>query len=109
MRIRSQRRACALAVASAVPVLNVVLWIVVALQAPPPAIVRPHPWAILFELARLSAPSMEPTMSPPATNTAAPSAVAASPSALRPARRPVQSSLRHGDTVDPWGAREVSR
>jgi hypothetical protein len=76
MRPREQQRACALAATCAIPVLMTLpIWIAGSLCPPPPApaVVWPHPWALLSALAPSSAPSTEPSASPPPTSPAAPS------------------------------------
>jgi hypothetical protein len=88
-------RGCALWVVWSVPLLNVVLWIAVAIRPPPRAPVVPWPWPLerLVELVLAGAQSPEPSASSTPTSGVAPSA--ASPSGRR--TTPALGGPRDGD------------
>jgi hypothetical protein len=85
-----------------VPLLNLALWIAVAIRPPPPAPVFawPQPWAILSAVAFSCAPRMEPSAS-----TAAPAAVATTTTPPRSAASVAPSvAARSGRRAAPAGA-----
>jgi len=108
MRLRQRRRVFCVGVASAIPLLNVALWIGIALRPPPPP--PPVAWSLPRALLSALTPS-----STPSASAAAPSAVATTPTtfastapsaAPRPIRhaapsRPFKTPDR--DIVNPWG------
>jgi hypothetical protein len=81
------QRGCALWVFLSVPLLNVALWIAVAIRPPPRAPVVPCPWPLerLAELVLAGAQRPEPGASSAPTSGVAPSAAAPSGHRATPA------------------------
>ena len=104
MRLRQRRRVFCVGVASAIPLLNVALWISLALRPPPP----PPPVAWSLPRALLSALTSSSTSSAsPATvaqsASASPVASGSAPLLHRPsAARPPAKVGARSDSVEPW-------
>jgi hypothetical protein len=104
MRLRQRRRAFCVGVASAIPLLNVALWISIALRPPPPPppVAWSLPRALLSALTSSSTPSASPAPAAPSAS-ASPVASGSAPPMRRPlAARPPAKVGARSDIVEPW-------
>jgi hypothetical protein len=116
MSLRRRQRTFVVGLACAIPLVNVAIWIGVALRPPPPRppVVWSLPRALLSALTPSLPPSAEPSAvatpasmaTPSALPAASPgSATTASSAAPRPVRpaAPTRYASPHREIVDPWG------
>lgn len=104
MRLRQRRRIFCVGVASAIPLLNVALWIGIALRPPPPPppVAWSLPRALLSALTSSSTPSASPATVAPSAS-ASPVASGSAPPLHRPsAARPPAKVGARSDIVEPW-------
>jgi hypothetical protein len=99
---RQRRRIFCVGVASVIPLLNVALWIGIALRPPPPP--PPVAWSLPRALLSALTPSSTPSAS---TATAAPSASPAASGPVPPMHAPRAVRLpakvgERSDIVEPW-------
>jgi hypothetical protein len=104
MRLRQRRRVFCVGVASAIPLLNVALWIGIALRPPPPPppVAWSLPRALLSALTSSSTPSASPATAALSAS-ASPVASGSAPTMHRPsAARPPAKVGARSDIVEPW-------
>jgi hypothetical protein len=107
MSLHSRQRAFCVGLACAVPLLNVAIWIGVALRPPPPPppVAWSLPQALLSALtpsSTTSTPSTEPSVAPPPPSSTVTRPVRPAPLAKPSPRTPGART----DIVNPWERRE---